>query len=406
MEPDDPYGDDEHRPGLLPLDDRLWRHPSEVNGQSRSNRRRTRSPQIPGLWMMAVLAGVFGATAAVGLMAATGNLRRVLKVPVVERVALPPGSLPIVTGQVGPGVVRVSRRLGPAIVRLEVEFDGTSEPAVGAGVVFRSDGHLFTNQHLVSGAKRIVVVMEGGRRTEGTLVGGDEWSDVAVVKVDDGITVPVAPMGSVDRLAVGQRVMAVGGVETNSGEPSMVVAVVGALGRQLDREGAPSLLDMIQTNTPVPPTSSGGALVDDSGAVVGITTALRPADAPSMASAGFAIPIDWAQAVAEQLLSTGKVVRVWLGIEGGDLDTETALAMGVGGAAVVNVVRSESPAGNAGLKSGDIITSVDGVVVGSMSALRVLLRTHHPDDTVTLKIARGKATRSLKVHLVERPSQT
>jgi len=198
--------------------------------------------------------------------------------------------------------------------------------------------------------------------------------------------------------------MAVGGPGGPVEQPAVVPSAVRALGRQLERGGAPALLDMIQTSSPVAAAASGGALVDGTGAVVGITTALAPTG--DAGAAGFATPIAWAWDVANQLVAKGTVVRVWMGVEGIDLSGETARAMGVGGGAVVSQVLDGSPAGTAGLETGDVITSVDDMPVASMGALRVALRTHQPGDVVTLAVMRGEGTRSLRVRLAERPGQS
>jgi len=356
----------------------------------------------PKLWVVAALAGISGALFAVGLMGVTGNLRRVLRVPVIERVALRTDALTAATEKASPEALAISRRVQPAVVGIEVEVEGIERRIRGAGVVFRSDGHVLTNYHVVEGATRIVVVMSDGHSAEGRIVGADTWSDIAVVKVDDGSAMPVVTMGSAGGLTVGQKVMAMGGPSGNE-ERTLEVGVVSGLGRQVERSPEPTLLDMIQTSAPVAVGSSGGALVDGTGAVVGIITALGGGGRPP---AGMATPIDWARAVADQLLATGRVARVWLGVEGGDLAEEAARLLGVKGGAVVADVKDGSPAGAAGLTADDVITSVDGSPLGSMGALRVLLRAHKPGDVVTLTVMRGTEAKTMRVELTERPAQS
>lgn len=402
MEPDDANGDEDRRSPLLPPDDRLWRHPSEVvqHGFPVDLGRPSRRP--PPRWLVAVLAGATGALLAVATLAVTGNLRRILRVPVVERVALPSGTL---TGAGGPSprVTEITRRLSPAVVQLEVEADGAAPRVGAAGVVFRSDGHVLTSEDAVDGATRIVVVMADGHRSPGRLVGVDDSAGVAVVKVDDSVEVPVAPIGSGVRLAVGQDVMAVGPTAASTKRTPVAIGVVGGLGRQVDRDGAPALVDLIETTISPVDVPTGAPLVDGSGAVVGVTTGatLDGAD-----GAGFAVPIEWARAVADQLADSGKVVRAWMGIEGNDLKADAARSMSVGGGAVVTLVRDGSPADTAGLSADDVITAVDGVPVASMGALRVILRAHRPGDAVNLVVHRGRSTRTATVRLAERPAQS
>jgi putative serine protease PepD len=396
MEPDDPLGDDELRAPLLPPDDRLWRHPSEVaafgppyEGPDQG-RRRART------WAVAAVAAAFGAAAGVGVVALVGAFEgRVRTVEVVERVALPTRTLSTTAGGPAPGAARVAQGLRPAVVALTVERAGA--PHHASGVVFRSDGHLLTNAHVVEGAGRISVTLAGGARADGRVVGVDTATDVAVVKVDGWSSVVSAPLGSAASLSVGQDVMAVGA--SGAG----VVGMVSAVGRQVDRAAAPALVDLIQTNAPVTDGWSGGALVDDRGAVVGILTAVTTPDA-GVAGIGFATPIEVARAVADQLVAGTVVARPWIGIEGGDLDARTARDLGTVGGAVESQVREDGPADAGGLAAGDVITSVDGVPVASMGALRILVRAHRPGDVVRLAVVRQSARRTVGVTLAERPA--
>ncbi|HET7490143.1 MAG TPA: trypsin-like peptidase domain-containing protein [Acidimicrobiales bacterium] len=392
MESDDATGDEEEHSPLLPPDDRLWRHPSEVveHGFPPDMRRRRRRPV--SRWVVAVTAGAAGAILAVGLLAVTGNLRHILRVPVVERVALPTGTLTSAGGP-SPRVAEIARRLSPAVVALEVKVEGSSRRRDGAGVVFRSDGHVLTSQDAIAGATDIEVVMSDGHRVGGRVVGVDETADVAVVKLAGSVSEPVAPIGSGVRLAVGQDVMALGPAAAKKETP-VTLGVVGALGGQVEREGAPTLVDLIETTVPATAALPGAPLVDGSGAVVGITTGVSIEGGDGV---GFAVPIEWARAVADQLVDTGQVVRAWMGVEGNDGQAA--------GGAVITLVRDASPAGAAGLAADDVITAVDGTPVQSMGALRILLRARRPGEAVRLTVRRGKATRTVVVHLAERPAQ-
>lgn len=403
MEPDDALGDDEPQSPLLPPDDRLWRHPSEVGAHGPPSGPPPHVGRAPRLWAVALLAGAAGALLSVAVVTVAGGFRdRVRTVPAVERVALPAGSLSTAAGPAAAGVMAIGERIRPAVVQLVVERDGGS--ALGSGVMFRSDGHLITNSHVVEGALGITVTMADGARAGARLVGTDAGTDLAVLKVDEWASVPVASLGSATGLDVGQDVMAVGGAPGGDGPAPVAVGMVSALGRQLDRTASPALLDMIQTDTPIAAAWSGGALVDDSGAVVGVITAVT-LDAAGSTDVGYATPIDSARAVAEQLVDTGKVVKAWIGIEGGDVDLGTAAALGIEGGAVVHGVRDDSPAGRAGLGARDVIISVDGVPVGSMAALRIVLRSHRPGDVVTLAVVREAGRRAVEVRLAERPAE-
>ena len=395
MEPDDQLSDDDLRAPLLPPDDRLWRHPSEVadfglpyepGGERRPGR----------TWAVAIAAAALGVVLGVGVVVLAGAFEgRVRTVSVVERVALPTRALSTTGGGMAPGAARIAEGLRPTVVQLTVERAGP--PRHASGVLFRSDGHLLTNAHVVDGATAVTVTLAGGRRAVARVVGADPATDLAVVKVNDWSSVATAPLGSAAGLAVGQDVMAVGSAGAG------VVGMVSAVGRQVDRGGEPALVDLIQTNTPVVDGWSGGALVDDRGAVVGILTAVTTPDA-GVAGLGFATPIDFARAVADQLVAGAPVARPWIGIEGGDLGTSAARALGAAGGAVVSHVREDGPADDAGLTAGDVITSLDGVPVTSMGALRILVRSHRPGDVVRLAVVRESVRRTVGVTLTERPA--
>jgi S1-C subfamily serine protease len=158
---------------------------------------------------------------------------------------------------------------------------------------------------------------------------------------------------------------------------------------------------MIQTDAPISPGSSGGALLDAGGAVIGLTTAVATTEGAQ--GLGFATPIDIARSSADQLIAGGKVVHVWLGIEGTDVDPTTSKEMAIDGGALVGTVVKGSPAEKGGLQTRDVIVAVDNQPVKTMGGLVVALRTRSPGNTVSLVVRRGKEERHMTVGLVERP---
>lgn len=406
MDLDDGLGDDWPPPPLLPPEDRIWRHPSEI--ASRSGNRRTIPDRLGGssLWQVGLLAGSISALLTVGLVLAGGGfrVRTVMRsaAPAVERVVAPAASTVMTTpGSPANAIVDIADNLRPAIVQIRVS--GGEGPGSGSGVIFRSDGHILTNQHVVDGARRITVVMANGEEEAARLIGADAETDIAVVKVDKA-DLASAPLGSAVALRAGQLAVAIGSPLGLAGGPSVSVGVISALGREIDaNDEGPPLLDMIQTDAPIAPGSSGGALVDSTGAVIGVTTAIAVSEVGAE-GLGFATPIDIARYVADQIIAGGRAVHVWLGVEGEDVDPGTARELGVVGGAMIRDVRAGSPAGKAGVAERDVIVAVDGVAVRSMGGLKVQLRTHRPGDEVTLSFHRGKVAGSLKVKLTERPA--
>ena len=391
MELGDGLGDDEPGAGWIPPDDRLWRHPSEVVAAAPRPRRRFE----PRVWSVAVLAGLIASIGTAAIIVAAGGFKQTIVRTNTEQAALLPASSDGATTQ----VEQIAEHIRPSIVQVQVTTD--SGKASGSGVMFRNDGHILTNEHVIDGAKSINIVMADGHEATAKVVGGDEDTDIAVVKIDKANTL-AAPLGTATHLKVGQTAVAIGEPLGLSGGPTVTVGVVSAIGRQIDGK-AHSLLDMIQTDAPIAPGSSGGALVDGAGAVIGITTAIAVSDVGAE-GLGFATPIDIARDVAEQLINTGHVVHVWLGIDGEDLDHTKAEAMGVGGGAVVKDVKAGSPAATAGITPSDVIVSLDGQPVTSMAGLVIALRTRKPGQDVSLSVRHDGKPRVIKATLIERPA--
>ena len=251
---------------------------------------------------------------------------------------------------------------------------------------------------MVDGAQSITAIMADGSKVKATLVGADPMTDVAVVKLG-GPSRPFATLGTAATLKVGQLAVAIGSPLGLAGGPSVTVGVVSALGRQVDATNGSRLLDMIQTDAPIAPGSSGGALVDDDGDVIGITTAVAVGDG----GPGFATPIDIAHDVGEQLITTGKVTHVWLGVEGEDADDDLAGQLGITGGAVVKNVVAGSPADKAGITATDVITDVDGNQVISMGALVLAMRSRRPGDRITIGLMHHDRYRTTQAVLVEQP---
>lgn len=295
-------------------------------------------------------------------------------------------------------IVAVADRVRPVIAQLKVERGRSGS---GSAFFFRSDGYLLTNAHLVDGATSLTVVLSTGREVPARLVGSDVDTDTAVVKVEGG-PFPAAELSSSNDLKVGQDAIAIGSPLGLTGGPSVTVGVISALHRSMRTRTGQSLMGMVQTDAPIAPASSGGALVDAKGLVIGITTA--PATTGTGAEGfGFASPIGAARSAAEQLIATGKVVTVWLGVEGSDLDGAKALELQVDGGAVIERVKADSPAERAGLVARDVIVSVNGKPVTSMGMLVVAVRAHRPGDAVALDIVRDNQPHGMQVTVSERP---
>ena len=272
-------------------------------------------------------------------------------------------------------------------------------PGAGSGFILDGQGHVVTNAHVVEGAEDVLVRLVDGREFSAEVLGTDEQTDVAVIKVDPrGAKLPNAQLGNSDGLQVGDWVLALGSpLEL---EFSVTAGIVSAKGRQLPAATGPSSLQaFIQTDAAINPGNSGGPLVDLEGRVVGINSAIF--GGPRFVGYGFAIPINLANKVVSDILRFGEVRRPQLGVQVADVNEADAEVYGlteIRGAEVV-AVSEGSPAEQAGVRIGDVILELDGRPVGNATDLTTGLAQHQPGDDVNLTIWRDRARRQVEVEL-------
>ena len=279
------------------------------------------------------------------------------------------------------------------------------ESGAGSGVIISSDGYILTCAHVVSGASNITVSI-GDKDYPATLVGEDTTSDIAVVKVDATGLTP-ATVGNSDNLKVGESVMAVGNPLGELGG-TVTSGIVSALNRSVSIQGSSSVntMSLIQMDASVSPGNSGGGLFNMNGELVGIVNAKSSdSDAEGL---GFAIPVNDAVKVAQELLENGYVTgRPYLGISYYAVtDAQTAAQLGVNayGVYIVEVVKG-GPADKAGLQAGDRIVSVDGSEVATQSDLGTLMQDHKAGDTIEITVARGGQMQTVSVTLGEKGAE-
>ena len=399
----------------LPPEDRLWRHPSEVANGGLEERSSVTSDggiatgvdtvRSPASTIALVLAaGLAGAVITGSLLLFMGPRRTLVTERVVERQLLAGDSAFVSAPGSTIDVVAVARSAKPSIVRIET-FNGIGTLlGSGSGVVFRDDGQILTNAHVVEGADAVEVIFSDGRRYPADVAGRDRLTDIAVVSVraEDGVTFEPAVLGSTEELSVGEAAVAIGSPLRLEGGPTVTLGVVSAIGRTLDTPDGGRLYDLVQTDAPIGPGSSGGALLDASGSVIGITTVIAVSDVGAE-GLGFATPIEIARDVAADLLTDGEVHHGFLGVAGDDADPDLARINGVPGGAVITEVGAKTPAAAAGLQPGDLVVSVNARPVVSMSALVLAIRRLEPGSTAIIGILRDGERRDLVVILGERP---
>lgn len=265
---------------------------------------------------------------------------------------------------------------------------------IGSGFIIDEPGRILTNHHITVGSRELEVALADGRAFEGKVVGSDPANDLAVAKID-AQDLPVTELGDSNELKVGQTVIAIGNPFGLAGGPSVTVGVVSALNRHILAERVYE--NLIQTDASINPGNSGGPLLNLSGKVVGINTA----NIPGAQGIGFAIPINTAKAVLEDIVRYGRVTRPWLGIIGFDVSRELIRRFSLAVDAGVFVMRviPESPAERAELEFGDVIVAIGDKRVDSMSDLQTEIRSRRAGDTVVLIIIRGSGEGRVRITL-------
>ncbi len=274
------------------------------------------------------------------------------------------------------------------------------ERGLGSGVIVSKDGYILTNNHVISGAEKIWVTLSDKRKFKAKIVGTDAKTDVGVIKID-AHGLPVAKLGDSDKVKVGELVLAIGNPFRLS--HTVTAGIISAKGRS--NVGLAEYEDFIQTDAAINPGNSGGALVNLQGEVIGINTAIATRSG-GYQGIGFAIPINMAKEVMDQLISKGKVIRGWLGVIIQDVDSDMAEALGLERAegVVVGDVKKDSPAAKGGVKRGDVIIGFAGQKVKDAVGLKNMVATHKPGTKVKLEVIRDGQRKGLWVKLGEMPS--
>ncbi|MGB4325049.1 MAG: trypsin-like peptidase domain-containing protein [Candidatus Nanopelagicales bacterium] len=337
---------------------------------------------IAGVAVGALFVGTVGG--AVGYTLAENNSSSTITVASAGAVAPAAGSIAAVAAAVQPSVVQLN-------------VSGADGEGTGTGFVVSGDGYIVTNNHVAGGAGdggKIDVTFSDGSTATGKLVGADAGYDLAVVKVDR-TELPALTLGSSDSINVGDTAIAIGSPLGLQG--TVTSGIVSALNRPVTAggQGDTSYISAIQTDAAINPGNSGGPLVNGAGEVIGVNSAIATLGmgaASGNIGLGFAIPIDTAKRIVDEIINTGSSQTPIIGVQ---LDMSF---QGPGGA--VSEVTADSPADSAGLQSGDVITKVDGLLITDPTALIVAIRANAPGDTIELTVLRNGETLSVPLTLV------
>ncbi|MGZ5313786.1 MAG: S1C family serine protease, partial [Solirubrobacterales bacterium] len=293
--------------------------------------------------------------------------------------------------------------------------------ATGSGFVTDTDGHILTNNHVVSGADKITVKIGDGQTMDAKLVGADPSSDVALLQVEaDSSSLHPLDLGDSSKVTVGDPVVAIG--NPFGLDRTVTSGIVSALQREISAPNGFSISDVIQTDAPINPGNSGGPLIDASGDVIGINSQIESGGGQGSVGIGFAVPINTASDVVKQLETTGEVKRAFLGVSGADVTPGLASAVNlpVDHGALVQQAYQGSPAARAGLKGGqtqatvggqevllggDIVVQVNGKDIQGMDEVVQAVNEAEPGDELKLTVLRDGKQQEITVQLGERPTQ-
>lgn len=371
----------------------------------------SRGPRVPP-WALGVVALVLVlAGIGVGLALSRNNNPAATSLAVQPVATLP---VPAAAQDLQQQVIDVIHAVQPTVV--QVQSQGSQGQAIGSGEIVTSDGYIVTNDHVVRGFSQYSVLLSNGKTYPATLRGEAPQDDLAVLKISTGTSLQTISFGDSNKAQVGQFAIALG--SPLGLQQSATLGIVSALNRSAS-EGAngpaQELTGLIQTSAPINPGNSGGALVNLQGQLIGIPTlgAVDPNSGSSANGIGFAIPSDRVQFVMEQLIKNGQLVTTgqgFIGIQGEDVTPQLASSYNLGAQSGVLIVgfaqaaNGTSPAQQAGLKQGDIITQVDGQSIAGNSDLASALLSKSPGTQVKITFVRGSSTSTVTVTLGERPT--
>ncbi len=305
-------------------------------------------------------------------------------------------------------VISAMKKVAPSVVNIanvmlvrDYYYNVIPVKGVGSGLIIDSSGFILTNAHVIEGARELEVTLVDGRKFTGKVVGVDKSTDIAVIKIDyNDLSVPM--LGDSDKLMVGQIAIAIGNPLGLAGGPTVTTGVVSALNRSIQSERG-FMEGLIQTDAAINPGNSGGPLVDSSGVVFGINTAI----VPFAQGIGFAIPINAARRVAHDLMAYGEVQRPWLGITGLDITPKIVAYYDllVSKGIIVMRVVPNSPADKAHLEERDLIVKIGDVSIDDMHDLINEINKTNVKDQIRLTVIRGKEKFSMELTIGKAPEK-
>lgn len=384
----------------------MYQNQTPLSYQMQQTAAPTAKPKQQGFWghhktmiATALICSLLGGVVGSVVTMAIGNNNHVTN-------AIPNGTAPInvTAGDVSP-VVAIAAAVSPSVVGITNKamvqngwfgYVTEQERGSGSGVIFREDGYIVTNYHVVEGASSLLVSLADGRTVDGTIVGVDETTDLAVVKIEAD-NLQAAVFGDSDALQVGELAVAIGNPLGNEFARTVTDGIISGTDRTIQAEDR--TYHVLQTNAAINSGNSGGALVNSQGEVIGINSVKVQAN--GVEGMGFAIPINEVKPIIEEIMEKGYVSRPYLGIVGGTLTQQLAqkYQLAVANGVVVVETTEGGPAEMAGLKAGDIIYKVDDEILQGMEHLTEILANHKAGDMLNLLVDRNGKTLEMTIKL-------
>jgi S1-C subfamily serine protease len=362
-----------------------------------------------GLFLLGVAAAAaMGAALTIGILSVTGTFDEpttvvpttIAAAPVAETTSTDPITA-VVGATVDPSAV--ASKVLPGIVTVIVfeDEDSANPSGSGSGVVMSTDGHIITNHHVIEGAMSYEVTFEDGRVYTAELVGSDDLTDIAVLKISADDLTTVA-FGSSDSLNLGDPSIAIGNPLGQDGGASITSGIISAFNRRVDFADDTSLFGMIQTDAAINSGSSGGALVNARGELIGITSAIGVSNA-GPEGIGYAIPIEVVERITSEIIETGDVEHPFIGVRMQSHFSQADDGATIPDGAIIVLIEEESAAGDAGMHQDDIVIAIDGKNITGQSDLALAVRLYRIGDVVTFTVLRDGEVLTFDVMMGERP---
>ncbi len=307
----------------------------------------------------------------------------------------------------------VVQQVRPAVVFVGIEANlrSFSQPVPvgnGSGAIIDQQGDVVTNNHVVEQATALKVTLTDGRSFDAKLIGRDPVTDLAVIRIQGGSNLPTIPLGDSSKVQVGDWVVAIGNALGLEGGPTVTKGVVSAMNRTITEDNGADISGLIQTDAAINPGNSGGPLVNLNGELIGINTAVAGTTGQGIQpyGSGFAIGINDAKPILQQLLGSGHVTRPYLGVSPVTITPAIAAQLGlsVDKGVILDSVAPNSPAANAGLQQGDVILAADGKPITTEADLRQAIQAHKIGDTMELTVIRNGKQTTVRAQLVQSPT--